>query len=107
MARVPDAAQATMPAIAITARRNTSKVPLPITRPRRGDFGAKGIVLLTVKVSEEGLPIAITLRHSSGTKALDDAAIRTVRNWTFQPARLAGQPLAALVEIPIRFRLLT
>ncbi len=81
--------------------------PAPDYPPEARRLRREGIVLLTVRVSEEGLPLAITLRHSSGMKALDDAAIRTVRNWTFQPARLGGQPLAALVEIPIRFRLLS
>ncbi len=74
--------------------------PLDAKRLRR-----EGVVILTVRVNEAGLPISVNLRHTSGLKCLDDAAIRTVQHWIFRPAQLGGQAIAALVEVPIRFRL--
>jgi periplasmic protein TonB len=65
----------------------------------------EGIVLLSVKVGLGGSPTAISLRHGSGIRALDEAAIRAVRSWLFQPATLGGQPFAAVVEVPVRFHL--
>lgn len=74
--------------------------PLEAKRLRR-----EGVVMLTVMVNENGLPTSIQLHHSSGMKSLDEAAIRAVRRWIFQPAQMAGRALSAIVEIPVRFRL--
>jgi protein TonB len=65
----------------------------------------EGVVLLSVRVGSDGFPIAVFLRRSSGIKVLDEAAIRAVRCWTFQPATLNGRPFTASVEAPIRFHL--
>lgn len=63
----------------------------------------QGRVLLEVRVSTEGLPLAIALRSSSGFDLLDQTAAEAVRRWRFVPARRGGRAVEALVEIPIRF----
>jgi protein TonB len=64
----------------------------------------EGIVLLAVQVGVDGRAAAIALKRSSGTPELDEAAIRAVRAWRFEPARLGNQAIAASVEVPVRFR---
>jgi protein TonB len=65
----------------------------------------EGVVLLAVEVSAEGRPTAVSVARSSGVASLDEAAVRGVRRWRFDPARTAGLPVASRVEVPIRFRL--
>lgn len=65
----------------------------------------EGVVLLSVEVSAEGLPIDVTLKRSSGSDLLDDAAVRAVKRWTFDPARVGPLPVATRVDVPIRFSL--
>ena len=67
--------------------------------------GLQGVVLLSVLVSETGAPKEIRLSKSSGAAVLDEAASEAVRGWKFVPARQGERPVAAWVEVPIRFRL--
>lgn len=67
--------------------------------------GIEGRVLLQVEVDAAGLPVLIRLVESSGSEALDRAALDAVRQWKFKPARRANHPIAATVTIPIHFRL--
>ena len=62
-----------------------------------------GTVLLLVEVDENGRPASIAVRRSSGHEVLDAAALRAVRTWRFDPARLGGKPVGARLEIPVRF----
>ncbi len=65
----------------------------------------EGVVLLSVEVSAEGRAVAVSLKRSSGFPLLDDAALQSVRRWTFEPARAAGLPVASRVDVPVRFSL--
>ena len=65
----------------------------------------EGVVLLSVEVSEEGLPMNVSLKHSSGSNLLDQAAIQAVKRWTFEPARAGALPVASRVDVPVRFSL--
>jgi protein TonB len=65
----------------------------------------EGTVTLRVLVSDAGQPEKIALEHSSGSPALDLAALASVRRWRFAPARRGGAPHAAWVLVPIVFRL--
>ena len=64
-----------------------------------------GVVLLRVAVSESGVVESVVLRHSSGHATLDEAALRAVRGWLFQPAHLGDRAVPAAVEVPVRFAL--
>ncbi|MFZ5482591.1 MAG: energy transducer TonB, partial [Pseudomonadota bacterium] len=65
----------------------------------------QGLVRLRVRVDREGRPETVNLLASSGFARLDEAATRAVQTWRFEPARQGGHPLAAWVEVPIRFNL--
>ncbi|MDL5054764.1 energy transducer TonB [Oscillatoria laete-virens NRMC-F 0139] len=65
----------------------------------------EGTVLLRVQVTPEGRAEEVTLSRSSGHSLLDDAAIKAVRGWRFQPAKVGGFPVASTVEVPVDFRI--
>jgi protein TonB len=67
--------------------------------------GEEGTVMLRVLVGTEGAPREVVLERTSGSPALDAAALATVKNWRFLPARRGGEPQEAWVLVPIVFRL--
>lgn len=68
-------------------------------------LGIEGLVLVRVQVSAAGVPEQVSVAQSSGTNALDEEALRAVRESRFEPARRGDTPVAHVVEVPIRFRL--
>ena len=82
-----------------------ARCPAPIfpDEARKAKIG--GTVLLLVEVDGNGRPVNVALRRSSGHEVLDAAALRAVRNWRFEPARLDGKPVDAKLEVPVRFAL--
>jgi protein TonB len=113
------------PAEAVVAAQPTPYVtpaaPAPVTPPNfNADYlnnpppeypvisrrmGEEGKVVLRVFVNERGLPGEVQLRTSSGHARLDDAAVATVRQWKFVPARRGDTPVGAWVLVPISFTL--
>lgn len=67
--------------------------------------GQHGRVLLFVEVLATGEAGAVTVGRSSGHESLDKAAAQAVQRWRFRPARRNGAPVAARVDVPIRFAL--
>lgn len=67
--------------------------------------GQEGVVLLLAHISESGLPAKVDIKQSSGSATLDKAALEAVQKWKFEPARLGRLPVAADLEIPVRFSL--
>ena len=67
--------------------------------------GEQGVVLIRVLVDAEGRPGQVSLKQSSGFPLLDAAALEAVRQWTFEPARAGGLPVASRVDLPVRFAL--
>lgn len=65
----------------------------------------EGTVLLRVRVSVEGAPLAVELRKSSGYARLDDSALDAVRRWRFLPARRGSDAVESWVAVPIAFKL--
>lgn len=78
------------------------KPAYPIMARRRG---LEGLVRLDVRVSAEGIPVAVKVRESSGHESLDDAALTAVWHWRFSPARRGGEPIEGVVVVPVRFNL--
>ena len=62
-------------------------------------------MLLSVEILEKGRPERITVKQSSGYAVLDEAALGSVRRWTFIPAQRDGQPIRSQAEVPIVFSL--
>ena len=67
--------------------------------------GMQGQVLLRVEVNVRGKVSNIELKKSSGYRLLDDAAITTVKQWRFIPAKNHNKLVTSVVEIPVRFEL--
>lgn len=85
--------------------RGISENPKPVYPASSRRSGEEGKATLRVLVSAYGYPETIDLHQSSGFKTLDQAAIETVGNWCFYPARSNGKPVSASVLVPIAFRL--
>jgi protein TonB len=68
-------------------------------------LGIQGTVVLRVFISVEGNPAEIRVEKSSGHPVLDQAALTAVKKWRFDPAHEGEAPVAAWVDVPIRFRL--
>ena len=82
-----------------------ARCPAPVFPDEARKAKIVGTVLLFVEVDENGRPVKIAVRRSSGHEVLDAAALRAVRNWRFEPARLDGKPVDAKLEVPVRFAL--
>lgn len=79
--------------------------------PKYPDFarnsGIEGDVILEVEVFEDGSVGAINVLKSllPGPGGLDEAAIKAVKQWEFQPAKSGGKPVAVWVSFPVLFTL--
>ena len=65
----------------------------------------QGTATIRALVGTDGHPQRVRLEKSSGVELLDDAALEAVQRWTFVPARQGATPMAAEVDVPLRFRL--
>lgn len=79
--------------------------PLPDYPRAARRAGWEGRVILRVTVGADGAGAEVAVAVSSGHAVLDEAALAAVRRWRFQPATRAGRPVAARLDVPIRFRL--
>lgn len=105
-AAAPSEASRTAPAPALQAATPDYDRNPPPEYPRRArQLGFEGAVLLHVWVNPSGEVDHAEIAASSGYAVLDDSALRAVKGWRFKPARQGGQPVAALVQVPVRFAL--
>jgi protein TonB len=65
----------------------------------------QGVVMVSVEVGTDGRASDVSINRSSGFAQLDQAAVRAVRRWIFEPARAGGLPVPSRVEVPVRFSL--
>ncbi|MEI7999327.1 MAG: energy transducer TonB [Candidatus Omnitrophota bacterium] len=65
----------------------------------------EGLVVLSVYVNREGTPTSVEIKQSCGYRLLDQAALKAVNHWKFQPSRVGDLPVESNVDVPIRFRL--
>lgn len=65
--------------------------------------GQEGVVVLAVTVDATGRPQEVSVAQSSGFPLLDDSALKTIRRWRFEPARVGMLAVRASLRIPIRF----
>lgn len=84
-------------------RPSYRRAPAPAYPPAARARRLAGIVLLRLSVDAGGHVAAVAVKRSSGHTLLDDAAVRAVSAWEFQPARIGRQAVAAQVEVPVRF----
>lgn len=69
--------------------------------------GIEGDVILQVEVFTDGSVGAIDVLKSlmSGPGGLDEAAIKSVKQWEFSPAKSGGKPVACWVTFSVNFSL--
>jgi protein TonB len=79
--------------------------PRPAYPPISRRLGEEGKVVLRVRVSAQGTPLAVDIRQSSGFSRLDEAAKAAVERWRFVPARQGDQPIESSVLVPLNFTL--
>ena len=87
------------------AKPNYLRNPPPKYPAESRKLREEGVVLLKVAVTAEGRAADVQLQRSSGFARLDDAALKAVRRWEFNPARLGATSIACAVEVPVRFGL--
>ena len=101
----PGSGVASNPGRSTSARPRYRSNPKPNYPAESRRAGQQGVVLITVQVSAAGNAASVQVSRSSGFPLLDSAALQAVRQWTFEPARAAGIPIASQVEVPVRFDL--
>ena len=78
----------------------------PPAYPRRARRdGIEGTVMLKVLVTAAGAAGRVEVETSSGSSALDRAALNAVKTWRFVPARRGEESVDAWVRVPVKFRL--
>jgi protein TonB len=82
-------------------RKNPSPKYPRIARRR----GYQGTVVIEALVNREGKVEDLRLSHSSGYRVLDRAAMKSVKNWLFEPGRRGDEEVEMWVKIPVRFQL--
>jgi len=90
----------------VISPRILSKIPPAYPEAARR-AGREGTVVLKIQILENGHGENISVVSSSGSDILDDAAIATIGQWHFVPAKNKenGQAIACYTTIPISFRL--
>jgi periplasmic protein TonB len=82
--------------------RKNPEPEYPLAARRRGQ---QGTVRLKITVSPGGRATEVSLQQSSGFDLLDQAALRAVTTWEFEPARVGAIRVASRIEVPVRFKL--
>jgi protein TonB len=79
--------------------------PAPEYPRRARQLGFEGTVVLNVMINPKGGVEDVKIAVSSGYSLLDQSALRSVKAWRFKPARRGDQPVAAWVQVPVRYTL--
>jgi periplasmic protein TonB len=110
-ARRPSAQTQPAPA-RVTPREVLSQQPSFVSPPSAPHYPSQarrrnqqGVVLVEVRLDEQGRQRELKLLRSSGVSSLDSAALEAVSGWRFRPEMLDGQNVASRVQIPIQFAL--
>lgn len=74
----------------------------PRTAKKRG---YQGTVVLSVLVDENGRVGNLWVFKSSGYMLLDNAAVKAVKKWFFEPGKIGNRNVEMWVKVPIRFQL--
>lgn len=102
-ARAAAQAQNETPLITNPSYRRPPRAP---EYPRRAlEAGVEGMVIVRANVSAGGNVTAARVHQSSGNAALDAAAVKAVRGWSFVPASRGGRSIESIVQTPVRFRI--
>lgn len=79
--------------------------PAPVYPSVAQRRGLEGRVLLKVHVLASGQPDSVSVAKSSGHDILDEAAVKAVTGWVFEPAKRGQTPIDGWVNVPLNFKL--
>ncbi|MDE2059931.1 MAG: energy transducer TonB [candidate division NC10 bacterium] len=79
--------------------------PLPKYPLLAREKGYEGTVFLRVLVRADGRVERLAVDRSSGYEILDRAAVDSVKEWAFFPAKKAGKSVESWVLLPVKFAL--
>jgi TonB family protein len=77
--------------------------PLPTYPAEAKRAGQTGTTIVAVHVNEIGKPYEVIAEKSSGSPALDKAALEAVHRWHFVPATIANDAVAEWTAVGITF----
>jgi protein TonB len=86
----------------ISEPRKTRNVP-PVYPEVAKHARVQGTVILEATISPQGR--VADLKVLRGIPMLDDAALSAVRQWTYTPTLLNGQPVPVIMTVTVNFRL--
>jgi len=66
--------------------------------------GIQGVVMVSLLVNEEGVPIDLSITKGMG-HGLDEKALEAVSQYRFKPAMRGGVPVEARIAVEVSFRL--
>jgi periplasmic protein TonB len=87
---------------ATPAYRENPRPEYPRIAKRRG---YEGTVVLEVLVNSGGKVDELRILESSGYGILDRSALKSVRDWVFEPGSVGDRKVAMWVRVPVRFEL--
>jgi protein TonB len=80
--------------------------PPPPIYPRQSiERDEEGVVFVRAFVDPSGAPQRVVIWKGSGFPLLDEAALKAVQGWRFEPMVRDGRVTASWVQVPVRFRL--
>lgn len=89
----------------VTSPRVTHDVRPDYTQAAK-DAKIQGVVIMSAVVRRDGTVGDVRVTTSLDAKlGLDDAAVAALRQWTFEPGRRNGEPVAVRVTVEMRFTL--
>ena len=93
--------------VMVKANPNYFQNPPPEYPELAKQMHQEGLVILAVDVGADGTPIKVEIEQSSNYKLLDQAALKAVSHWKFQPGRIGDLSVESNVTVPVRFKLQT
>lgn len=101
----PVSNQPALPSVIEAALPEYSKNP-PISYPKRArQKRYEGTVVLEVLVNRNGKVEDLRILASSGYAILDRSAVKSVKTWSFKPAKKGTDTVDMWVQVPVRFKL--
>lgn len=79
--------------------------PEPVYPESARDASIEGTAVVGLIISVDGGVSSAWIESSSGSGALDDAAVNAVYNWRFVPAKQNGTAIEARSRVPVSFSL--
>lgn len=75
-----------------------------VNPPEVDQIGRKIVVVLRMRIMENGMPGKVDVAVSSGQKSINDAAIAAAKKWRFEPAKdREGRPIVCSTILSIPF----